>query len=146
MLFRSGRAGRSGEAVSLVCVDEHRLLRDIERVLKREIPRVAVDGFEPDPTIAAEPIQNGRSTAGGARRGGRDRPAKAHGAQAVESVGKPSARPAGKSPARFPKEGRHGEQQAHSRNGRAVQRANAAARAEATPGRRRERPALFGNR
>ena len=33
---RTGRAGSSGEAVSLVCVDEARLLRDIERLLKRE--------------------------------------------------------------------------------------------------------------
>ena len=57
---RTGRAAAIGAALSLVCVDEHKLLRDIERLLKREIPRIALPGFEPDPSIKAEPIQNGR--------------------------------------------------------------------------------------
>ena len=57
---RTGRAAATGAALSLVCVDEHKLLRDIERLLKREIPRIALEGFEPDPSIKAEPIQNGR--------------------------------------------------------------------------------------
>ncbi len=61
---RTGRAGNEGEAMSLVCVDEHKLLRDIERLLKREIPKDVVDGFEPDPRIKAEPIPNGRNGAG----------------------------------------------------------------------------------
>ncbi|HEX9627277.1 MAG TPA: DEAD/DEAH box helicase, partial [Acidiferrobacterales bacterium] len=52
---RTGRAGNNGEAVSLVCVDELGLLRDIERVLKRELPKVVVAGFAPDPSIRAEP-------------------------------------------------------------------------------------------
>ncbi|MCW1874775.1 ATP-dependent RNA helicase RhlE [Erwinia sp. INIA-01] len=67
---RTGRAAAVGEALSLVCVDEHKLLRDIERVLKREIPRMAIDGYEPDPTIKAEPIVNGRQQRGGAGGGG----------------------------------------------------------------------------
>ncbi|WP_440863935.1 ATP-dependent RNA helicase RhlE [Symbiopectobacterium purcellii] len=67
---RTGRAESTGEALSLVCVDEHKLLRDIERLLKREIPRIAVPGFEPDPNIKAEPIQNGRQNTRGAPRGG----------------------------------------------------------------------------
>ena len=58
---RTGRAGSSGSAVSLVCVDEHQLLRDIERMLKREIEIKVVPGFEPNPAIRAEPIKNGRS-------------------------------------------------------------------------------------
>jgi len=58
---RTGRAGASGEAVSLVCVDEHALLRDIERLLKRPIEKRAVAGFEPDPSIRVEPIKNGRN-------------------------------------------------------------------------------------
>ncbi|MGD2112707.1 MAG: helicase-related protein, partial [Gammaproteobacteria bacterium] len=65
---RTGRAGNAGEAVSLVCVDEHRLLRDIERVVQRTIPRVVVAGYEPDATIKAEPIFKGRSTGSGAPR------------------------------------------------------------------------------
>lgn len=67
---RTGRAAATGEALSLVCVDEHKLLRDIERVLKREIPRIAIEGYEPDPSIKAEPIQNGRQQRGGAGGGG----------------------------------------------------------------------------
>ena len=54
---RTGRAGNEGVAVSLVCVDEHKLLRDIERVIKRELPKVVIEGFEPDPTIKPEPIR-----------------------------------------------------------------------------------------
>lgn len=66
---RTGRAERTGEAISLVCVDEHKLLRDIERLLKREIPRIALDGYEPDPSIKADPIQNGRQGCGAQRPG-----------------------------------------------------------------------------
>ena len=67
---RTGRAGNEGEAMSLVCIDEHKLLRDIERLLKREIPKDVVDGFDPDPRIKAEPIPNGRNGAGRGRSGG----------------------------------------------------------------------------
>ncbi|EMF0717800.1 ATP-dependent RNA helicase RhlE [Citrobacter freundii] len=62
---RTGRAAATGEALSLVCVDEHKLLRDIEKLLKKEIPRIATPGYEPDPSIKAEPIQNGRQQRGG---------------------------------------------------------------------------------
>jgi len=65
---RTGRAGNEGEAISLVCVDEHRLLSDIERLLGREIPKVVLPGYEPDPSIRPEPIQNGRNSAGRGRR------------------------------------------------------------------------------
>ena len=58
---RTGRAGNEGEAVSLVCVDELRLLRDIERLLNREVPKQVIEGYEPDPPIKAEPIPNGRN-------------------------------------------------------------------------------------
>ena len=34
---RTGRAGRSGIALSFVCADQHRLMRDIERVTGREL-------------------------------------------------------------------------------------------------------------
>jgi ATP-dependent RNA helicase RhlE len=68
---RTGRAGSEGEASSLVCIDEHKLLHDIERLTKREIPVVQVPGFEPDPRIKAEPILNGqnRGQAGGRGQG-----------------------------------------------------------------------------
>lgn len=57
---RTGRAGAEGDAVSLVCVDELRLLSSIEKLIKRELPSQVVSGFEPDPRIKAEPIINGR--------------------------------------------------------------------------------------
>ena len=57
---RTGRAGAQGEAVSLVCVDEEGFLRDIEKMIKRQIPREVVAGFEPDPNEKAEPIVLGR--------------------------------------------------------------------------------------
>jgi len=68
---RTGRAGNEGQAVSLVCVDEHRLLGDIERLLKRDLSRIVIPGYEPDPSIRAEPIINGRSMGGnpGSRNG-----------------------------------------------------------------------------
>jgi len=56
---RTGRAGMEGEAVSLVCIDEHKLLRDVEKLLQRKIPSVTLEGYEPDPAIRAEPIRNG---------------------------------------------------------------------------------------
>lgn len=53
---RTGRAGAEGAAVSLVCVDEHKLLRDIERLIKKQIEVLEHPGYAPDPTIRAEPI------------------------------------------------------------------------------------------
>ncbi|RAC47236.1 RNA helicase, partial [Burkholderia multivorans] len=62
----------TGEAVSLVCVDEKQLLRDIERLIKREIPREVIAGFEPDPNAKPEPIQQrrGQQPRGGGGNGG----------------------------------------------------------------------------
>jgi len=54
---RTGRAGATGEAVSLVCVDEHQLLKDIEKLIKRAVPQEVIPGFEPDPNAKPEPIQ-----------------------------------------------------------------------------------------
>jgi len=48
-------------------------------VLKREIPKVVLEGYEPDPNIKAEPIQNGRNGKGRSQprkqAGGRGKPA-----------------------------------------------------------------------
>ncbi len=90
---RTGRAGNEGEAVSLVCVDEHKLLRDIDRLLKREIPKVVLEGYEPDPNIKAEPIQNGRNGKGRSQPRkqtgghGRDKPAAKKSANAWRQAG-----------------------------------------------------------
>ena len=66
---RTGRAGSDGQAVSLVCVDEHGLLKGIERLIKRDLQKHIEPGFEPDPNAKPEPIENGRN-----RRGGRSQP------------------------------------------------------------------------
>jgi ATP-dependent RNA helicase RhlE len=64
---RTGRAGSEGQAASLVCVDEHKLLKDIERVIKQPIPQTEIQGYEPDLSIKAEAIFNGRGGRGGAK-------------------------------------------------------------------------------
>ncbi|HYN64008.1 MAG TPA: DEAD/DEAH box helicase [Candidatus Limnocylindrales bacterium] len=68
---RTGRAGVQGDAISLVCVDEAPMLRDIERLLGAPIPSEVVAGFEPDRSIRAEPIR--LRTAGGGGGGQRGR-------------------------------------------------------------------------
>ena len=52
---RTGRAGNTGIAISLVCIDDQPFLRDIERVLKKAIPWEVVAGYEPDRSLKAEP-------------------------------------------------------------------------------------------
>jgi ATP-dependent RNA helicase RhlE len=54
---RTGRAGATGEAISLVCVDEHQLLKDIEKLIGQSLHREIIAGFEPDLTVKPEPIQ-----------------------------------------------------------------------------------------
>ncbi len=88
---RTGRAGNEGQAVSLVCVDEHKFLRDIERLIKRDINREMIPGYEPDPTIKPVPIQTGRGRKSpGGQKNRRSRPKKARGLEA----GRKSSRPA----------------------------------------------------
>ncbi|WP_341906310.1 DEAD/DEAH box helicase [Polaromonas sp. YR568] len=59
---RTGRAGNSGEAVSLVCLDEEGFMQDIERFTKQTIEKVIVPGFEAEPGERAEPLAMGRQT------------------------------------------------------------------------------------
>src|SRR5439155_22480684 len=54
---RTGRAEKTGDAISLVCIDEAPLLRDIEKLLGRSIPTEVIAGFEPDRSIRPEPIR-----------------------------------------------------------------------------------------
>ena len=76
---RTGRAGNRGEAISLVCVDEFKFLKDIEKLIRQPIAQFAIAGFEADLSVKPEPIPMG----GGARTG-RGRPGQG---------GAPSARP-----------------------------------------------------
>ncbi|MFQ5420864.1 MAG: DEAD/DEAH box helicase [Anaerolineae bacterium] len=76
---RTGRAGNEGTAISLVCIDEHKLLGNIERLLKHDIPRDIIPGYEPDPSIKAEPIQKVRGgKSGNGARSARKQTAKPH--------------------------------------------------------------------
>lgn len=66
---RTGRAGASGEAVSLVCLDEEGFMQEIERFTKQQIPVKTIEGFGPEEGERAEPIAMGRQTIwGGAGR------------------------------------------------------------------------------
>lgn len=53
---RTGRAGQDGLAISLVSDDESKLLRNIERLLKTNIPKQVHREFESTPTALAQPV------------------------------------------------------------------------------------------
>ena len=94
---RTARAGQEGHAISLVCIDELKLLRDIERLLKCEIEKQVIPGYEPDPRIKAEPIKNGRSQrpngrGHGSRNNSRSSTSKYRGGPAGRSAGRSSGR------------------------------------------------------
>ena len=90
---RTARAGQDGAAVSLVCVDERKLLAGIEKLLKTKIENRVLPGYEVDPRIKPEPVQKGRggrpndrpATTAKKRRGG---PPKKRGGQAKSRGGK----------------------------------------------------------
>jgi len=106
---RTGRAGHSGHAVSLVAAEEHELLRAIERLTGKKLPKQEIPGFEPT-VLSAPPLDlsggRGRSSRGGGgnrgvgnRGGGSSR-----GPRAGASRGGPSrsGRPAARSSSRRP--------------------------------------------
>ena len=57
---RTGRAGMEGEAISLVSHDERAFMRDIEKLIKRNLERVVIEGFEPSAHAAPRPVQPAR--------------------------------------------------------------------------------------
>lgn len=86
---RTGRAGAEGQAISLVCVDEHHLLTDIENLIQQRLPKEVVSGFSVNPEIKAEPIPNGRKPpSGGGQRTRRSAPKSA----SEKSAKQPSSR------------------------------------------------------
>ncbi|MFC5480865.1 DEAD/DEAH box helicase [Massilia suwonensis] len=93
---RTGRAGATGEAVSLVCVDEHQMLKDIEKLIKQTLPRHVIPGFEPDLNAKAQPIQLRSGAPGHANRGGRPGGGRGQGqGQARSAAPAGGSRPAG---------------------------------------------------
>jgi ATP-dependent RNA helicase RhlE len=91
---RTARAGQEGEAISLVCAEEHNLLRDIEQLLKRKIDKEIIPGYEPDSRIKAEPVRRGASQRPSGRGGAR--PGKNARAKAAKKRGGPRKRPSGR--------------------------------------------------
>ena len=57
---RTGRAGASGEAISLFSPDETTFLRDIEKLVGMKLPIENIAGFEPDPKASTQPIKQGQ--------------------------------------------------------------------------------------
>ncbi|MHA7941913.1 DEAD/DEAH box helicase [Formosa sp. 3Alg 14/1] len=73
---RTGRAGASGEALSLVSADETSFLTDIQKLIGMKIPIEIVEGFEPDPNASTEPIKQGGARNRSPRGGGSNRSSK----------------------------------------------------------------------
>ncbi|QDJ50411.1 RNA helicase [Bordetella hinzii] len=71
---RTGRAGATGAAVSLVDSSEIKLLKAIERLIKKTIERKTVDGWTPPVGVAAEPEPQDDEERGFGRRNGRGAP------------------------------------------------------------------------
>ena len=117
---RTGRAGETGVALSLVSADERNLFRDISRLLKKELTTTVVAGFEP-----SEPLFR----AGGG--GGGDRP----------RGGKPPARGRSGSGAPRPKSHRPGESSGYRQSERTPRRADGADAGTERRGERTDRPA-----
>jgi len=160
---RTGRAGMEGDAISLVCVDEVPLLREIERLLRKPIHEEIIEGFAPDRSIRAEPIRL-RSVgprpmpARGGSSGGRGRPHAAPGQAAGFAPARRPSSPDGRSagrpgehrpmPGARPGDGRPAGRPVDGRPAHAAGRpVNPGRRpAEAGPDRRPSSGTSFGNR
>ncbi|MBU2920152.1 DEAD/DEAH box helicase [Winogradskyella psychrotolerans] len=70
---RTGRAGASGEAISLVSADETTYLRGIEKLIAMKIEVEILEGFEPDPNASTEPIKPGQNRNQGRRKNSNNR-------------------------------------------------------------------------
>jgi ATP-dependent RNA helicase RhlE len=99
---RTGRAGSTGDAISLVCVDEWPLLREIEALLGYRIPSEVIPGFEPDRSIRPEPIRQ-RSQGGGGRGRPQGQPMRHAGFRPGRPTGHPTGRPVPTRPGEAPR-------------------------------------------
>ncbi|MDO4904094.1 MAG: DEAD/DEAH box helicase [Lautropia sp.] len=120
---RTGRAGHAGSAVSLVDREEMKLLASIERLIKRKIPRVEIEGFtgwqaQPhdgtDDINDRPPLPAGQRRAGTGRRQGA-RPSRSRTAPARISAAGPA--PAAAKPHRSPAAARPAAQRGSQHNG-----------------------------
>jgi ATP-dependent RNA helicase RhlE len=92
---RTGRAGSTGEAISLVCAEEYPLLADIEKVLKRKLDRQVVAGFEPGTGTANDPtdVRPPRQASGPKRNAGTSNRQKSSAGTAAPRGGRGTDRP-----------------------------------------------------
>ncbi len=96
---RTGRAGSTGGALSLVSEDEVKLLKAIERLIQRSLPQEVVAGFEPDPNAPPEPAPRNQLRSTGqqprhqrpAAKSGGGRPASGRSSSGRSSSGRPSS-------------------------------------------------------
>ncbi|GGE62829.1 ATP-dependent RNA helicase RhlE [Streptosporangium jomthongense] len=72
---RTGRAGESGHALSLVSADELKMLVGIEKLIKKQLPRKEMEGFEPKNNVAMKPKAKADPSKARNRSGGHGRPA-----------------------------------------------------------------------
>lgn len=87
---RTGRAGASGEAISLVSNDEMAFLKDIEKLVGIKIPVEEMEGFEIDPNESFEPFRQGQNNAPRPRRVATPRtPSRSSSAPKQRNGGKP---------------------------------------------------------
>ncbi len=97
---RTGRAGATGAAISLVDREELKLLKDIEKLIKREIPRVPVEGFVPPEKGSEEPDRPPRGQPQGRPRQGAKPAAQRQGrGRQSQPAGAASGKPAANKPA-----------------------------------------------
>ena len=93
---RTGRAGESGHALSLVSADEGKMLAGIERLIKKQLPRKSVEGFEPQNNLPLKPkakADPSRARGRGGNGGGNGKP----GGNGRSFGGKPGGRSGGRS-------------------------------------------------
>ena len=97
---RTGRAGAQGTALSLVCSEEIKQLRDIEKLIGKTVDRRTIPGFEP---LESFPMTSGPKSGGQSRKLNEKRPAgRPSGGQRTDS-GRSSERNGGSGGYRQPK-------------------------------------------
>jgi ATP-dependent RNA helicase RhlE len=133
---RTARAGMDGDAVSLVCVDEQKLLWQIETLLRTKIQVEVVEGFEPDRSVRPQPIvlRSAVGRGGAPGRSGRPGPANRSGyAPAHRPQHSASAGPREVTPG--PRHGPAGRQAPVRRPGQSIGAFAPAGRPDGRPGR-----------
>jgi ATP-dependent RNA helicase RhlE len=110
---RTGRAGESGHALSLVSADEGKMLAGIERLIKKQIPRKSVEGFEPSNNLPLKPKAKADPSKARSRSGNNGRP----GGNGRSFGAKPAARNgSGRSQGSGGQRGRSGQRQGTGRS------------------------------